>query len=171
MQWPETIQGFYLMILHVFFLSKRTSCSLWRQSASDWMKHHTGPSPKIVHTHNLSHNPPPTCTCQSDVKIADSDSMGMSSSETHTIFLCVYPSTPRCHFITFSLMNSQMILVISSPSISTTGWDTLMRLSASVNQTYRRGFCKNSFSFPAKWLFKKKGQRLLSNNHKHRKLH
>jgi hypothetical protein len=33
---------------------------------------------------------------------------------------------------TFSLMNSQMMRVISSPSISTTGWATLMRLSASV---------------------------------------
>lgn len=38
---------------------------------------------------------------------------------------------------TFSLMNSQMILVISSPSISTTGWATLMRLSASVGRGKR----------------------------------
>lgn len=35
---------------------------------------------------------------------------------------------------TFSLMNSQMIRVISSPSISTTGFATLMRLSASVKK-------------------------------------
>lgn len=66
--------------------------------------------------------------------------------------LCVYPSTPGWHFITFSLMNSQMILVISSPSISTTGWATLMRLSASVNHTYRRGSNKASFSFTTKCL-------------------
>lgn len=59
--------------------------------------------------------------------------------------LCVYPSTPGRHFITFSLMNSQMILVISSPSISTTGWATLMRLSASVNHTYRRVQVKPAF--------------------------
>ena len=39
---------------------------------------------------------------------------------------------PGSGCFTFSLMNSQMILVISSPSISTTGWATLMRLSASA---------------------------------------
>lgn len=54
-------------------------------------------------------------------------------------------SPPQPHFwhtrpflgqdpITFSLMKAQMIRVISSPSISTTGFATLIRLSASGEQ-------------------------------------
>lgn len=39
--------------------------------------------------------------------------------------------------ITFSLMKAQMIRVISSPSISTTGFATLIRLSASAEQRGR----------------------------------
>lgn len=44
-------------------------------------------------------------------------------------------------------MNSQMMRVISSPSISTTGWATLIRLSASVKHI--------SEGFKYMWLFRR----------------
>lgn len=76
--------------------------------------------------------------------------------ETHTSTA----AAARLRILTFSLMNSQMILVISSPSISTTGWDTLMRLSASVVHTHTRththrdeGSIKGSFPFTARRSF------------------
>lgn len=136
---------FNLMLLHVFCLIQCTICSLWGQSASKRMKRHRRPSP-TSYIDNLPHKPPPpphvhVLVC--GIKIGESDRVGSFSSETHTS-VCVFTPPPH-HFITFSLMNSQMILVISSPSISTTGWATLMRLSASVSHTYKRVQLKPAF--------------------------
>lgn len=50
---------------------------------------------------------------------------------TRQLHLCDTRLFPRQDPITFSLMKAQMIRVISSPSISTTGLATLIRLSAS----------------------------------------
>lgn len=98
------------------------------QPASERLKHHTRPSP-ASHTDNPLLPSIHVLGC--DIKIGDSDSIGISCAETHA------GAAVSLHHLTFSLMNSQMILVISSPSISTTGWATLMRLSASVIHTYR----------------------------------
>lgn len=88
----NTTQGFYLMLLHVFFLSQHTICSLsgCDQPVIEW--NITKAPPPTLHIHNLPHKPSShihVLVCL--IKIGDPDSVGTSSSETHTSALCVYP--------------------------------------------------------------------------------
>ena len=53
----NTTQGFYLMLLHVFFLSQHTICSLCGsdQPVTEW--NITAAPPPTLHMHNLPHKP------------------------------------------------------------------------------------------------------------------
>lgn len=113
-------------------------------SASDGMKHHKAPPP---HHHIIFH-----ITLPSHPRVGLRYKNRRVRPRRHVLHwdsqpasVCYQPSTPGRHFVTFSLMNSQMILVISSPSISTTGWATLMRLSASVKSHMHRGSSRDRF--------------------------
>ena len=50
-------------------------------------------------------------------------------------YLLIHKADTQPVPFTFSLMNSHMMRVISSPSISTTGWSTLIRCVASETFT------------------------------------
>lgn len=86
---------------------------------------------------------PTTCFLQADGRTEDGQTGGQrrgtvpcttatcSLYSTRQLPLCNTRRFPRQDPVTFSLMKAQMIRVISSPSISTTGLATLIRLSAS----------------------------------------
>lgn len=121
-------------------------------SASDWMKHHKAPPP---HHHIIFHmtlpSQPRVGLRYKNRRVRPHRNVLIWVSQPAPV--CFHPSTPGRHFVTFSLMNSQMILVISSPSISTTGWATLMRLSASVRSHMQKGSSRDRLSFTAECEF------------------
>lgn len=125
--------GLKLLLLHVFSRSQHTICSLWgNQPVSGW--NITGVPPTHL-TDNPSSSPCPRVGLPyKNRRIRQR--RHILPRETNTSAAAAAAASSGLRILTFSLINSQMILVISSPSISTTGWDTLMRLSASVVNTH-----------------------------------